>query len=146
MRPSIVTERPKSSSNDSALLSNPSVLLALVLLAYFLTLLFAPLRIIDDAYISFRYALNLRLHHELVFNLGERVEGITNLLWTLVLTVSNGDLAVDALALSVVANLLLVYPVFMLGHSIKICPFASALISARLSVNTQFILATTNAL
>ena len=141
-----MTERPKSSSNNSALLSNPSVLLALVLLAYFLTLLFAPLRIIDDAYISFRYALNLRLHHELVFNLGERVEGITNLLWTLVLTVSNGDLAVDALALSVVANLWAVYRVWMLGQSGKISPFASALISAMLAVNTQFILATTNGL
>lgn len=141
-----MTERPKSSSNNSALLSNPSVLLALVLLAYFLTLLFAPLRIIDDAYISFRYALNLRLHHELVFNLGERVEGITNLLWTLVLTVSNGDLAVNALALSVVANLWAVYRVWMLGQSGKISPFASALISAMLAVNTQFILATTNGL
>jgi len=115
-------------------------------MAYFLTLLFAPLRIIDDAYISFRYALNLRLHHELVFNLGERVEGITNLLWTLILTVSNGDLAVNALALSVVANLWSVYRIWKLGQSIKISPLAAALISAMLAINTQFILATTNGL
>lgn len=39
----------------------------------------------DDAYISFRYARNLALHGQLVFNLGERVEGFTNFLWTLVL-------------------------------------------------------------
>jgi arabinofuranosyltransferase len=37
----------------------------------------------DDAFISFRYALNLVDGHGLVFNPGERVEGITNLLWTL---------------------------------------------------------------
>jgi arabinofuranosyltransferase len=39
----------------------------------------------DDAYISFRYARNLALHGELVFNLGERVEGFTNFLWTVLL-------------------------------------------------------------
>jgi hypothetical protein len=37
----------------------------------------------DDAYISYRYAKNLVDGHGLVFNVGERVEGITNLLWTL---------------------------------------------------------------
>lgn len=37
----------------------------------------------DDAYISYRYAKNLVDGHGLVFNIGERVEGITNLLWTL---------------------------------------------------------------
>ena len=39
----------------------------------------------DDAYISFRYARNLALHGQLVFNLGERVEGFTNFLWTVIL-------------------------------------------------------------
>lgn len=37
----------------------------------------------DDAFISFRYARNLLAGHGLVFNPGERVEGFTNLLWTL---------------------------------------------------------------
>jgi hypothetical protein len=37
----------------------------------------------DDAFISFRYARNLAEGHGLVFNVGERVEGYTNLLWTL---------------------------------------------------------------
>jgi arabinofuranosyltransferase len=36
----------------------------------------------DDAYISFRYAQNLIEGHGLVFNPGERVEGYTNFLWT----------------------------------------------------------------
>lgn len=37
----------------------------------------------DDAFISFRYAENLVAGDGLVFVAGERVEGITNLLWTL---------------------------------------------------------------
>jgi arabinofuranosyltransferase len=41
----------------------------------------------DDAYISFRYARNLAEHGQLVFNLGEQVEGFTNFLWTLMLAV-----------------------------------------------------------
>ncbi len=39
----------------------------------------------DDAFISFRYAQNLALGHGLVYNAGERVEGYTNLSWTLLL-------------------------------------------------------------
>lgn len=37
----------------------------------------------DDAYISFRYADNLAAGNGLVYNVGERVEGYTNFLWTL---------------------------------------------------------------
>jgi arabinofuranosyltransferase len=39
----------------------------------------------DDAYISLRYAANLAHGNGLVFNVGERVEGFTNLLWTVAL-------------------------------------------------------------
>jgi hypothetical protein len=39
----------------------------------------------DDAFISLRYAQNLVQGHGLVWNPGERVEGYTNLLWTLLL-------------------------------------------------------------
>lgn len=39
----------------------------------------------EDAFISFRYARNLLSGEGLVFNSGDRVEGITNLLWTLLL-------------------------------------------------------------
>ena len=42
----------------------------------------------DDAYISFRYAKNLAEHGQLVFNLGERVEGFTNFLWTVMLALA----------------------------------------------------------
>lgn len=39
----------------------------------------------DDAYISYRYALNLISGHGLVFNPGERVEGYSNLLYVLLM-------------------------------------------------------------
>lgn len=39
----------------------------------------------DDAYISFRYAQNVVNGNGLVFNAGERLEGITNFLWTLLM-------------------------------------------------------------
>ena len=42
-----------------------------------------PLAFTDDAFISFHYARNLVAGHGLVFNPGERVEGYTNFLWTM---------------------------------------------------------------
>jgi len=41
----------------------------------------------DDAFISFRYVQNFVDGNGLVFNIGERVEGYTNLLWVLMLSV-----------------------------------------------------------
>ncbi len=41
--------------------------------------------ILDDAFISFRYARNLVEGRGIVFNPGERVEGYTNFLWTLLM-------------------------------------------------------------
>ncbi len=41
--------------------------------------------VVDDAYISFRYARNLMEGHGLVFNIAEKVEGYTNFLWTVLL-------------------------------------------------------------
>lgn len=56
------------------------ILLGMVALAWGWSLLWAS----DDAYISFRYAENLVRGHGLVFNPGQRVEGYTDFLWTLV--------------------------------------------------------------
>ena len=41
----------------------------------------------DDAFISFRYARNLAQGRGLVFNPGERVEGYTNFLWTVLMAI-----------------------------------------------------------
>ena len=42
--------------------------------------------VVDDAFISFRYAEHLAMGHGLVWNPGEHVEGYTNFLWTLLMT------------------------------------------------------------
>ncbi len=44
----------------------------------------------DDAFISFVYARNLVRHGQLAFNLGERVEGYTNFLWTMLIAAALG--------------------------------------------------------
>jgi len=50
----------------------------------------------DDAYITLAYAKNFAAGEGLVFNPGERVEGYTNFLWTLILTLPH-ILGIDAL-------------------------------------------------
>jgi hypothetical protein len=60
--------------------------IALLLIVTFYVLTFSkPVTQLDDAFISYRYALNLATGHGLVFNPGEYVEGYTNLLWTLLI-------------------------------------------------------------
>jgi hypothetical protein len=44
--------------------------------------------VVDDAFISFRYAAHLAQGHGPVFNLGERVEGYSNPLWVAVLALA----------------------------------------------------------
>ncbi|MEI7901393.1 MAG: hypothetical protein WCK89_14180 [bacterium] len=57
-----------------------------VLIAGALVLAWANRFVQDDAFISFQYARNLAEGHGLVWNVGERVEGYTNFLWTVCLT------------------------------------------------------------
>ena len=59
---------------------------------------------LDDAYISFRYAENLASGNGLVFNAGERVEGYSNFLYTLLL--APAFLVVDGMAVYYVAVVL----------------------------------------
>jgi hypothetical protein len=57
----------------------------LLLLAWGLWRALALAWVCDDGFVSLRYAQNLLAGHGLVYNAGERVEGYTNLLWTLLL-------------------------------------------------------------
>jgi arabinofuranosyltransferase len=56
--------------------------LVLLVLGYVAHFRLLDARIQDDAYISFRYAKHLAEGHGLVWNIGEKVEGYTNFLWT----------------------------------------------------------------
>ena len=60
--------------------------------------------VVDDAYISARYAEHLASGHGLTYNVGEYVEGVTNLQWTLVLAALAG-LGVDLLDAMVIGGL-----------------------------------------
>ena len=63
------------------------VLLAIAFAAFALMHVLNLNSILDDAFISFRYAENLVNGHGLVFNPGERVEGYTNFLWVIFSTI-----------------------------------------------------------
>jgi arabinofuranosyltransferase len=53
----------------------------------------------DDAYISYRYVANFLNGHGLVFNIGERIEGFTNLGWTIIMILF-GSLGLDFILIS----------------------------------------------
>ena len=63
----------------------------------------------EDAYITYRYSLNLADGNGPVFNVGERVEGYSNFLWMVLLalprTVADVDIVLLARALGVVCTL-----------------------------------------
>jgi hypothetical protein len=63
------------------------VALAAIVLGYAAHARLLDARFQDDAFISFRYARNLAEGAGLVWNPGERVEGYTNFLWTVLLAV-----------------------------------------------------------
>jgi len=73
---------------------------------------------VDDAYISFRYAQNFARGQGLVFNIGERVEGYTNFLWTVLLAlfilvgVEPGPVAMALGGLFALGTMILVYAKF----------------------------------
>jgi len=59
------------------------IALSVAAMAYGLVAAYQHRWVCDDAYISYRYALNLVEGRGLVYNEGERVEGYSNFLWTL---------------------------------------------------------------
>ncbi|MCC6547963.1 hypothetical protein IT570_12425 [Candidatus Sumerlaeota bacterium] len=60
-------------------------IVAVAILIYATLVACLPVTQIDDSFITYRYAENLAMGRGFVFNAGERVEGITNLLWALML-------------------------------------------------------------
>jgi arabinofuranosyltransferase len=98
--------------------------------------------ILDDAYISFRYALNALLGNGFVFNPGERVEGYTNFLWMLLFVPIIGmdfEPALAALALTTVIALLsgLIVWQVVRSHANTYAAFAALLLFC---TSTPFVL------
>lgn len=114
-----------------------------------LTLLFLPIRTIDDAFITFRYARNLALGDGLVFNVGERVEGITSLSWTLLLAAAEIlRLPVEpaAFVLGVAFAMLALREAYLLGRRLGACPAACLAAVALVAVHGRFWLVAGNGL
>ena len=117
-----------------------------ILAAYlWLTWVCSPF-VIDDAFISFRYAENLARGYGLVFNPGERVEGYTNFLWVMLIAASNavgGDSLVTARVVGVLANLatlLLVGTATFRGWLRPVFPGLALLPPILLAANYGFVL------
>ncbi len=99
---------------------------------------------IDDAYISFRYARNLAEGNGLVFNVGERVEGYSNLAW--VLAIAPGIRAgFDPMGVARVLSVLCVCATFfvLVRWSARLnsgVDVQGALAPMGLALNTSFVL------
>ena len=79
----------------------------------------------DDAFISFRYAENWAQGHGLVFNQGERVEGFSNLSWTLLfgwLIVLGLEPVSTSVVVGYLSVVLLICGVFFLARQVKVSP------------------------
>ena len=114
-----------------------------------LTLLFVPIRTIDDAFITFRYARNLAAGNGLVFNLGERVEGATSLSWTLLLAAAETlrlPIEGTALVLGVSFVLLALREAYLLGRGLGASPAACLTAVALVAVHGRFWLVAANGL
>ncbi len=72
----------------------------------------------DDAFISYRYVKNFINGHGLVFNPGERVEGYTNFLWIIILSIF-GQLGLDIIIISKVLGVAAGATTLFLIHQIS---------------------------
>ncbi len=97
--------------------------------------------VFDDSFISFRYAHNLSRGYGLVFNPGERVEGYTNFLWTVLMAGAialGADVIVVSKVAAVLAGIATMGLVFQMGRQELGSPYAGVLAAAMLGVTTGF--------
>ena len=95
----------------------------------------------DDAFISLRYAANLLAGHGLVFNIGERVEGFTSPLWTLLLAgfgACGFDLLEAARALGLLCSVLTLPITYWLARQCGATPPTALIAPALLAFNGSF--------
>jgi len=94
----------------------PGIQLAPAILLYVVHFFGQDNAFVDDSYIFYRYAQNFAAGHGLVYNLGDRVEGYSSLLWTVMLALAaHLPLALDRLA-PILGLLLGIASLAMLGR------------------------------
>ena len=91
---------------------------------------------VDDAFITYRYSLNLSTGHGPVFNVGERVEGYSNFLWMIALSSVHWSLDLDiaktARLLGLVAGLATVLATYWLVLRVTDGDYFAAIAAATL--------------
>jgi hypothetical protein len=95
----------------------------------------------DDALISYHYAQNLAAGHGLVYNVGERVEGYTNFLWTVLfagLIALGGDPVAWSYLLGAALALAIVLLTYALGA--RLATDAVGLLAALIVATSQSLL------
>lgn len=102
-----------------------SQLISLCLSVMFTLMTLSNMRVnlVDDAFIFKRYAFNLAHYGQLVFNLGERVEGTTSILWTFLIFINErfigGSFAKYVTALSLLILIILSLRIWYLGTKLR---------------------------
>ena len=95
----------------------------------------------DDAFISFRYAQNFADGHGLVYNIGERIEGYTNFLWTVCMSLAfvlNIDVVVWSYVISLLAFAVTLSVSAKLAHAMWDNERASLVVIVLLATNYSF--------
>src|SRR3990170_3063617 len=128
----------------NAAMSSERIILAISMLLLVVQEFLFSAYTVDDAFITFRYARNLASGLGLVFNPGERVEGYTNFLWTVLMAGGyrlGFDLAIFAKLVGIAASLGTLYVLFKLSALIRPSSSRSgtrALASLLLAANGAF--------
>lgn len=77
--------------------------------------------VVDDAFISYRYAKNLVRGNGMVFNLGEKVEGYTNFLWVILISIFmrvGANPVIVSKVFGIVSSFLLLYGTYLMGKKL----------------------------
>lgn len=123
---------------------------SIIVFSLILAIFSRPFILVDDAWITFRYAHNLAYQGQLTFNLNERVEGISNILWALVLApqirLSPSSVVMIAVINSLLFTAFSLYRVWGIGIYLKINPVVAALPACLLILSPNFYGTVTNGL
>jgi arabinofuranosyltransferase len=118
-------------------------LLALPILAFLLLSISIFDCTLDDAFISFRYAFNLAHGKGLVFNVNDRIEGFSNPLWVLILSLFQTcgvDMAVAAKMLGLACGVLTLYLAWRISRRVfDLSPAVHFCLTAYLATNVSFV-------
>ncbi len=127
-------------------LSNKSKVVLALISACFFSIIYISLNwigLIDDAYIFFRYAHNIRQGYGYVFNIGQPVEGTTSVTWTILLVILDIFHLPAELSVKILGILCVLVILFLLGteyYKTGIPYSIMFLVFALLIFNKDFIL------